>query len=184
MALITRSIIEMLGKPKEHIEETLHNYVNKLKQEKLKILHEEYADAKEQGLFFSVFVELEIEFDSITDLINFCIDSLPSSVEIIEPESVTIEAANLTAALTDLQGHLHELDMVIKELHAKTDLIDRNAVALFRNIIVHLLHQKPYSKEELSAILGIKANELEPFLDRMVEMNLIIPKDNLYTSVS
>ena len=182
--IVVRAIIEMLGKPKAHIEKTLHDYVQKLKDDKIKIQKEKFEEPKPQGELFSVFVELEIQFKSFNEVMDFCLTSLPSSIEIIDPDPLAISAHDLTASLTDLQGHLHEVDMLIKDLRAKGELIDRNAIALFRNFIVHLVNQKPHTLVELSKILGIGEKELRPFLDRMVEMNLVLPDGDLYKPAS
>ena len=43
-----RVIIELVGKPKEHIEKTLRSYVEKIKQnENYDVLEQEYAQAPE-----------------------------------------------------------------------------------------------------------------------------------------
>ncbi|MBI4449279.1 hypothetical protein HY641_04620 [Candidatus Woesearchaeota archaeon] len=181
--LLVRAIVEMLGKPKEHIEKTLKDYVAKLRASKVQILNEEFAKAKSAGQLFSAFVELEIRFKNLNELMNFCITSLPSSVEVIGEETLCVPASDLTSSLTDLQGHLHELDMILKNERAKNEIIDRNAVALFRNFILHLVSNKPHKIDELSKILGIKSEDLKPFLDRMVEMNLIKPQGQEYVDV-
>ena len=52
-----RAIIEMLGKPREYIVETLKNYVKGIKENpEIIILNEDYAEPRQQETMFIVFV--------------------------------------------------------------------------------------------------------------------------------
>ena len=49
-------IIEMVGKPKEHVEETLRSYMSTIKEDKdLAVLKEDYAETVEKEDFFNWF---------------------------------------------------------------------------------------------------------------------------------
>ncbi len=134
--ILVRTIIEMMGAPKEHIEKTLKDYVEKLKTDKeISIVKEEIAPAKEQGKLFSVFAELDIRFRTAQKLVDFCFDSMPSSVEIIEPSQLTLDAGELSDTLNDMQAKIHRNDMIVKTLKAKGSLVDKNAKSLLRNFV-------------------------------------------------
>ena len=114
-----KTIIEILGKPKEHVEETLKTYVKALEKDvKFKIISSEFADAEEQEQdeLFSAFAELEIETNELEHLFGFCFDYMPASIDIIEPENLTILSHQLNTIVNDLQGKLHTLDMAVKQL--------------------------------------------------------------------
>ena len=100
--IVARVIIEMLGAPKEYIELTLKNYIEKLKKDGIKIIKETVEPAQKQNELFSTFVELDIEFEKMEELFGFCFDSMPSSVEILEPEELQITAGELSDHLNDL----------------------------------------------------------------------------------
>ncbi len=182
MAILVRAIIEMLGKPKEHIEDTLKKYVQKLRDDKIKIKKEKFAQAQPNGDYFSTFSELEIEFANISEIMNFCITSLPSSIEIISPDTLMIDSPDMTGAFVDLQGHLHDIDMLIKNLRAQLEILDKNAVALLRNFVVHHVSHQAMALTDLAGVLGIKEKDLKPFLDRMIEAHLIREEDGKYAS--
>jgi inactivated superfamily I helicase len=74
--ITARVIIEMLGAPKEYIEKTLKDYIEKLKKDGIKIIKETIEPAQKQNELFSTFVELDIEFDKMEDLLGFCFDSI------------------------------------------------------------------------------------------------------------
>ncbi|MFH1439752.1 MAG: hypothetical protein ABIG89_04245 [Candidatus Woesearchaeota archaeon] len=48
--IVVRSIINMVGKPKEHLEQIIRNYIEELRKEDgVKVLKEDYAEAKRQN---------------------------------------------------------------------------------------------------------------------------------------
>ena len=50
-----KTIIEILGQPKEHVEKSLREYVKKIKEDsELMVLKEYYSDVKEQANMFSI----------------------------------------------------------------------------------------------------------------------------------
>ena len=54
-------IIEMLGKPKGHVEKTLKMYIDKVREDSsLIVLNADFADAQEKGNLWTTFVELEM----------------------------------------------------------------------------------------------------------------------------
>jgi len=56
-----KTIIEVLGKPKEHVENSLKEYTDHIREDSdLAILNENYSDIKEQDKLWSKFVELDL----------------------------------------------------------------------------------------------------------------------------
>jgi hypothetical protein len=165
--IIVRTIIEMLGAPKEYIETTLKNYLKKLKDDGIKILKEDIEPASQQGELFSTFAELEIEFKKMEEIFGFCFDSMPSSIEILEPEELKISAAELNGYLNDLQGKLHEVDMVVKTTRAQNKVLDKNAMNVFKNFIKHICKEAS-TTEDMSKIVGIDSKQLQKFVDILV----------------
>lgn len=168
MAKITaRVIIEMLGAPKEYIEDTLKNYIKKLKNDGIKIIKETTEPAQKQKELFSTFTELDIEFEKLEDLFGFCFDSMPSSVEIIEPEELQMTATDLSNYLNDMQAKLHEVDMVVKTTRAQNAVLDKNAMNVFKNFVKYICRE-PHTTEEMSKFVGIESRQLQKFVDILV----------------
>src|SRR3989338_7146257 len=116
--IIFRAIIEVLGRPKEHIEKSLKEYLDNLKQNKnYKVISEEIAEVKKQEgqELWVVFAELEIKTSQVDSLISFCFDYMPSVIEILEPKRLPISDLEISQFLNDLQGKLHHVDMVAKQ---------------------------------------------------------------------
>src|SRR3989344_862584 len=110
--ILSRFIIEMLGAPKEHVEKTMRDYIESLKGDKeIEIVKVNIADAEKQdNNFFSTYTEIEVWMKNIDKLVGFCFDALPSSVEIIEPETLRFSGSQLAGLLNDLQAKLHKID--------------------------------------------------------------------------
>ncbi len=180
--LTVRAIIEMLGAPKEYIELTLKNYVEKLKQEGLQITSVDCVPAEQKEKFFSVFAELEILFAKPKELLDFCFDSMPSSIEIIEPVNVQMTGAELSDLLNDLQAHLHDTDLYVKNARARQELLDKNAFNVLRNFVKFALRSGPQTCEQLSEVTGINVPELFKILDTMVVQKFVRKKEDLYSN--
>ena len=91
-----RIIIEILGKPKEHVEKTLRIYVDKIKNDSdLVILNSEFSEAAEKEKLWATFVELDMIIKGIPKLIAFCFDYMPSSVEITKPEEFVMKKSTV-----------------------------------------------------------------------------------------
>lgn len=173
--LLAKVIIEVLGTPKEHVEKTLKSVIEKIKEdESLDVMKGKVFKAKPQGKFFSMFTEMEILFDGFSNLATFCLDYLPSSVEIIEPTNFKTESVNITHVLNDLLAKLHNIDMVLKSVQAKNLILERNSQNLLKNIVVLSLKDgKKKSVTELSKATGINVKALEPFLNNYLKEGVI-----------
>lgn len=180
MEIHARSILEMLGGPKEYIEQTLRDYVQKLKKN-LEIINEDYEEAKPQGKMFSTFVELEVKFKDMLQLLDFCFEALPSSVEILSPNELNFKSNDLTDFLNDLQGRLHEADMVVKSVRAQNKILDRNATAVLQNFIKYL-SKEPKTAEEISPFIGLEPKEVKAFADNLVKKGVIQEQNGKYST--
>lgn len=169
----TKIILEMLGAPKEYIEQTMKDYVTKIKQEGVQVKKEKYEEAQPAERLFSTFAELDIDFKNLKDLLDFCFEALPSSVEVITPIEMQINARDLTGFLNDLQARLHETDMIVKTSRAHNKILESNTTAVFHNFITFALKQEPKTIEELAQTTGVTTKEIKPFLNKLVENNKI-----------
>lgn len=182
--LLAKVIIEMLGAPKEHIEKTLKDYVEKLKDDKnLEIVKEEFIPAEEQNKLFSTFAELSIKFSGAQKLLDFCFDSMPSSVEIIEPDTLQLDSVRFSDTINDMQAKLHNNDMIVKTLRAKNTILDKNAKKILRNFVSYMLDEEAKTMEELSSKMGISAQHLKPFLDELVKEGKVQEKEGRYGGI-
>lgn len=119
-------VIEVLGAPKEHVENTLKIVLEKLKKEDgIKVLKETGYKAEPFKQLWSTFADIEIEVRDIERLIGVCFDYMPSSVEISNPSLLQIGARSINILVNDLLARLHKYDMLIKNLNAENILLKR-----------------------------------------------------------
>ena len=182
--VLVKAIVETLGAPKEYIEEALKQYIDKIKKEGTKILTEVYHNAvPAEHKLFSTYVELEVEFSELGQVLNFCFDSMPSSVEIVEPTDFNLNNLEFNSFLNDLQAKIHETDMLVKNFRAKSRLMELNTGAVFNNFLIYLIRQGPKSLSELSLNVGIQQDELKPFVEELIEKNRVKVEQDKYVVV-
>ncbi|MEM2121779.1 MAG: hypothetical protein QXU20_03940 [Candidatus Woesearchaeota archaeon] len=182
--IVARAIIELIGTPKKYLEETMHKIVESLELKKeLSVLKKEFFEPTDKGKFFSTFCELEISFKDLSALMNFCIDYMPASIEILEPPNLSSNAISLTNFFNDLLAKLHTLDMSFKELTAQKKILEENMLKLLRNNVMITLREakEPLEIETLSKRVGIPKEQLEPLLNMWVEEEYIKKEKSKYS---
>ncbi len=120
------AMVEIAGFPKEHVEETIKKVIEKLKAEPdMEILEAEIAEAKENKEMWSTFAELELRINEIDKLIYFCLNYMPSTLEIIRPEQFEMDALQMTGLFNELLAKLHQYETVTKHLYAENIVLKR-----------------------------------------------------------
>ena len=128
------------------------------------------------------FVEIEMLVEKINDLISFCFDYMPSSVEIIKPESLKVNSRDIQNMLNDLQARLHSTDMLAKKQKFEINLLKKSLNAGLKNLIsLALVMKKKLTKDELSKFSGIEENQLDPFLETMINEGHLKKEEDLYS---
>ena len=182
--ILVRTIIEMLGSPKEHIESTMKQYLETLKEkDSFEIIKQtiEPAELIEEKKLYSTYVELEIWFDNADALISFCFDSLPSSIEILEPDHMSFPSTTFSTMLNDLQAKLHHLDMALKNHNADKQAAGESFRTLIINFIAFGLQQGDKTQEELQKITGIDEKRLTRILEDLSSRGIISQKGKAYS---
>jgi|SRR3989338_8056272 len=176
-----RTIIEVLGKPKEHVEKAIQDYVAHIKEDsELVMLNEEFSETKEQGTLWSKFVELEIVIKGTRKLIAFCFEYMPSSMEILKPEQLIMTNPEISGLLNDLQARLHSVDMVVKQLKSENDFLKHNLNAIIHNTVFICLKLGKLTLEQLSKVTGVEQKELGAFVEKMLKENKIKKENDFY----
>ena len=183
--IVIRTIINMIGKPKEHLDKIIKDYVEELKKEKgVKVIKEHYAEAKEQEdkpNMFSTFVEIDVEFDDIDKLMWFCYDYMPTSIEVISPEKLVHESVDFSNYLNEQQGKLHKLDMLIKNFEAENKVLKKNGLTLLKNLIVVLLKEKGRDINDISKEAGVPVEQIDKFLKSMIHEKKVKQEGEIYS---
>jgi len=121
-------IIEIMGRPPEHVKEALNTLVVRLGSEKgVSLLDKQYHKPKpieKSKDLFIAFSDVDIEFDNIESFFNILMGYMPAHAEIYEPEKFKLDASNLNDLGNFILGKLHRYDSI-----AKRALMERNVLS-------------------------------------------------------
>ncbi len=120
-------IIEMVGRPAEHMQQAMIGLVDKLGTEKgLKFIDKkvnEPTPVENADGFFTSFAELDINFESITNFFGIIFSYMPAHVEIYEPERFKLEAFNLNEMANYIVTRLHRNEGIMKTLMGEREIL-------------------------------------------------------------
>lgn len=115
-----RFILEILGRPPEHIVQGLQMIIEKLKQEKgIKIQHfnvHEPVQVKDSKDLYTTFADIEVEVDSLHFLFTILFNYMPANFEVIYPEKLTLDNNELNQLVNELAQRLHNYDAIAKNI--------------------------------------------------------------------
>ena len=175
-------IIEVLGKPKEHVEKAIRVYVDRIKEDTdLILLKSDFAEAEEKENLWATFVELEMVVKGVRKLIAFCFDYMPSSIQVLKPESYDLSRSMIEDFMNDMQARLHQVDMIVKKQKNENDFLRTNMNAAVKNSILITLSMGRYEVNTLSKLTGIKDKELKVFLDVLVKEDKVREEKGVYS---
>lgn len=110
-------IIEILGKPAEHIDKAIRDLVESLGKEKnVEVLNKKFYEPKPAENLFITFCEVEIAVPSLLRLMEICFAYMPSSVEIIQPTDLSFNLNDANFILNALISRLHQYDAIAKKI--------------------------------------------------------------------
>jgi len=176
-----RIILEILGRPKEHIMEVLKELVERINKEKgiqvtNKTINEatifERKDEKgniipkreEEQELYSTFAEIEFEAAEVTDLLAVCFTYMPANVEIIEPEAFELKNLDFNSLINEIIRRLHHYDSLAKTALMHNQILGKQIEAIKQNVDSKTLRQKleqianPPSQEEDTKEKAVKNN--------------------------
>ncbi len=170
-----RIIVELMGKPKDHVEKTIKDYIKRISEdENFEVLKHDIAEVEPKDEYFVTFAEIELLCKDVPSLVGFCFDYMPSSIEIIEPESINYDRHQLSSIINDLQARLHQVDAALKTMKSEGMFMRRNAANLLKNLIgVTLASSKEADIKTLTIATGVDEKELQHFLDAMKKDGII-----------
>ncbi len=113
-------ILEIIGKPAEHLTETLGKLVESISEEKgVKIVEKKIGEAKEiekQEGFYSNFAEIEVETEDLLSIVLLTFKYMPAHVDIVSPERISMTNNDWNTVVNELTRRLHGYDEVARIL--------------------------------------------------------------------
>jgi len=120
-------IIEVLGKPPEHLVETLKDMVQKIKEEKgVEVISDKINQAselKEKPGFYTNFAEIEVEVESMPYLSLLIFKYMPAHIEVISPEHITITNKDWGDVLNEITRRLHGYDEIARVIQYENQIM-------------------------------------------------------------
>lgn len=123
-------VFEMIGRPVEHLKETMNKFVETVVAEKgIKLIEKRIHEPKklkqdekdEKAIrfegnpeLFSTFSEIEIETENILGIVAIVFKYMPAHIEIIEPHEFETSNLDMGFIINEILLKLHNYDAVAK----------------------------------------------------------------------
>jgi len=122
-------VLEIIGRPKEHLIQTLEKIIESISQEKgVKLIERkinEPVELKNNKDFYTTFAEIEIEAEEIFQIAILMFKYMPANIEIIEPELLALSNNGWNDILNELARRLHAYDEMARVLQIQTAKLQR-----------------------------------------------------------
>lgn len=116
-------ILDVIGKPPEHLIESLERIIDEIDKEKgITVKTKEIKVPtlmKDQKNFYTTFAEIEVEVEDILYLTILLFKYMPAHIEIISPENIVLTNNGLNDILNELIRRLHGYDEIARILQAE-----------------------------------------------------------------
>ncbi len=120
-------ILEILGRPKEHLTASLNELIERLgKEEGVKVKESTVHDpvsVKDSESLFTTFSEIFLELDSIESYFEIMFRYMPSHIELINPEEISLQNSDLNQLASKLMLRLHDYDALAKKALMENDIL-------------------------------------------------------------
>jgi len=135
-------ILEILGRPAEHVKEALDTLVTKLGAERgVKLIDKnchEPRPVENSPDLFTTFAEVTLELESLDNYFGLLFAYMPSNIELIHPEKITMTNTGLNDLGNKLAARLHEYDAITKKALMEYEIVTNK----LKEVAPHLF-QKP-----------------------------------------
>ena len=116
-------IIEILGRPPEHLIETLKKLTEEMSKEKdVEIISKDIKEPvliKDHKDFYTTFAEIEVKVGEISRLVYLMFKYMPAHLEIISPENVPLTNNSFNEIFNELLRRLHAYDEIARVLQVE-----------------------------------------------------------------
>ena len=123
-------ILEIIGRPKEHLVQTLEKIVEAINQEKgVKVIEKkinEPVELENNKDFYTTFAEVEVEVEEILQIAMLMFKYMPANIEIIEPELLALSNNGWNEIFNELARRLHAYDEMARVLQIQTAKLQRD----------------------------------------------------------
>lgn len=127
-------ILEIIGRPAEHLSKTLNMIIGRMKEEKGVIIKEHRVNEpvlmKDQKDFYTNFAEIELEAENSLKLLQMVFQYMPAHIEITYPENIKLTNDGFGGILNELTRRLHGYDEVARVIQIEKNILEKKLKAL------------------------------------------------------
>ena len=121
-------ILEIIGKPADYLTTTLEDIIKKIGEEQgVQIIEKKIKEPiemeKKKG-FFTSFAEVEVDVEDILYLAILMFRYMPSHIEVVSPEEVTLTNRGWSDIFSELVRKLHSYDEVVAVLQMEKKILE------------------------------------------------------------
>ncbi len=121
-------ILEVLGRPPEHLTETLEELIGKIDSEEgVEVISKKINEPvlmKDRKDFYTNFAEIEVEVEEITDLGKLMFKYMPSNIEVLSPELIVLTNNGWTDILSELVRKLHSYEEIARIIQIEKKVLE------------------------------------------------------------
>ena len=127
-------MLEVIGKPPEHLIAALEDLIKNLDEEKgISVQKKDIKEPKpiepKEGAppsdFYTTFAEVELELEEISSLAYLMFRYMPAHLEIISPESISLTNNRWNELFNELSRRLHGYDEVARVLQIEKSILEK-----------------------------------------------------------
>lgn len=130
-------IVEVIGRPPEHLTETLNNIIKKIDEEKGVVVKGKKINKpelmKDQKDFYTSFAEVEIDIKEIVQLVILMFKYMPAHVEIVSPELIALTNNSWSDILSELSRRLHGYDEMARIIQVEKEILEKKLREVLEN---------------------------------------------------
>jgi hypothetical protein len=122
-------IIEVMGRPKEHLVETLEGIIKNIDNEKgVSVIEKRIVEPNElekQKDLFVTHAEIEIEVDDALILSTLTFKYMPAHITVVEPENIKLPNHGYSDILSEITRRLHKYDEIARVIQMEKGILER-----------------------------------------------------------
>ena len=121
-------ILEVLGRPPEHLNETLEELIGKMDSEqRVEVISKKINEPvlmKDRKDFYTNFAEIEIEVEEILNLARLMFKYMPANVEVVSPELIVLTNNGWNDILNELVRKLHGYEEIARIIQIEKTVLE------------------------------------------------------------
>ena len=129
MKITAMMVLDVIGKPPEHLIESLEQIIKEVDKEKgITVKSKNIKEPKpmeEQKGFFTTFAEVEVEVEEILQLAILMFKYMPAHLEVISPEILALTNNGWNDVLNEIIRRLHGYDEIARVMQMEKQMLLR-----------------------------------------------------------